>query len=393
MSSYWLTRRRGRVASELADHELLVLFASVSEDGTQLPASDFGYLSDFWEGNAIFVLSADGHTAMYTDVFETDKAKWYDPPAISRERLGKRLMLDKLGNLDDAKRELVAVLADYTDIYTNFAVCTPHAPHPWLQSLLSDISRNIKLHDSHDLLAKFRVVKDQEELARIRRAVGLARDALDYVEMLAPRRDYEYQIAADFSYWLRGHNSVEAFPTIVAQGSSGGVMHHRTSNHYLTDGEAVLIDAGSRRYGYCSDITRTIPYRKTFTRQQQEVYYWVKRAKEAVIAAIKPGVDWKYLQDTADRCLAEGLIELGVLSQPLEAVLEQKLFKEYTIHSIGHWLGIDVHDSGDYERALLPGMVLTVEPGLYLNSCRAFAGVNVRLEDDVLVTVNGSDIL
>lgn len=391
MSSGWLKQRRAKIAAELKAQELLVLFTSTISGEQHAPlAGDFSYLSDYWgSGTSIFVLTPEGQcAAMFTDALEKDALKWRGAPVFSAEQLE----LDILGNLTDAKRWLTSNLPKYSDIYTNFEVCSPAAPHPWLQEFLAELNGRYGLHDSRELLAQFRVVKDSEELTRMQKAAQLAYDAIEYAVARASSRDYEYQIAADFGYWLHNRHSIEAFPTIVAQGANGGVMHYEALSRRLVSGETILIDAGCRWHGYCSDISRTIPYDKPLDIRQQEVFYWVRRAQSAVMSEVKPGASWQQLQMVADACLAEGLKELGVVNEPLDAILEQKLFKSCTVHRIGHWLGIDVHDVGGYQQTLRPGMVLTVEPGLYLSACKMdeFIGINVRLEDDVVVTEDGS---
>jgi Xaa-Pro aminopeptidase len=188
----------------------------------------------------------------------------------------------------------------------------------------------------------------------------------------------------------------------VASGAHACVLHYVDNADVMRDGDLLLIDAGCELDGYASDITRTFPVSGRYSGPQRDVYELVLAAQHAAIAHVKPGSSWNAAHDAAVRVLAQGFIDLGLLEGSLAQVLETESYKQFYMHRTGHWLGLDVHDAGDYKRGgewreLVPGMVLTVEPGCYIRPGadvpERFAGIGVRIEDDALVTQDGCEII
>ena len=193
-----------------------------------------------------------------------------------------------------------------------------------------------------------------------------------------------------------------AYPSIVAGGPNACVLHYRDNNRQLQENELLLIDAGCEFHGYASDITRTFPAGGRFTGPQKDIYELVLASQLACLDAVRPGADFHDYHQVAERVLAQGYIDLGLCKGTLDEVLENGSYKQYYMHRAGHWLGLDVHDAGLYRvkgasQKLVPGMVLTVEPGTYIrpadNVPEHFWDIGVRIEDDVLVTASGIDNL
>jgi Xaa-Pro aminopeptidase len=194
-----------------------------------------------------------------------------------------------------------------------------------------------------------------------------------------------------------------AFNSIVAGGERACILHYTENQACLAEGELVLIDAGVEWQGYAGDISHTFPVSGQFTSAQQQLYQVVLDAQQAVIAMIKPGVAYEVLHQAAAQVITEGLVELGILSGDLADLVNSKAYKAYFMHGTGHWLGLDVHDVGLYKHnnqsvVLAPGMVVTVEPGLYIDKdatevAEQWRGIGIRIEDDVLVTETGSEVL
>jgi Xaa-Pro aminopeptidase len=213
----------------------------------------------------------------------------------------------------------------------------------------------------------------------------------------------EYVIEAELLHEFRRNGAqAPAYTPIVASGEHACVLHYIENNGVLGDSELLLIDAGCELDGYASDITRTFPVNGRFTSAQRDVYELVLAAQAAAIAEVKPGRRWLAPHDAAVKVLAQGFLDLRLLSGSLEQVLETESYKRFYMHRTGHWLGLDVHDAGSYKlngewRELLPGMVLTVEPGCYIRAGdgvpEAFVGIGVRIEDDAVVTESGCDII
>jgi Xaa-Pro aminopeptidase len=248
-----------------------------------------------------------------------------------------------------------------------------------------------------------RLFKDEFELAIMRRAAEISSAAHVRAMRAAAPGKREYEIEAELIHEFCRHGArAPAYGSIVAAGANACVLHYRENTAELRKGELMLIDAGCELDSYASDITRTFPVAGRFSGAQRDVYELVLASQEAAIKAVKAGADFIDYHDAATRVLAQGLIDLKLCRGSVDSVLEDNSYKQFYMHRTGHWLGLDVHDAGDYMRKgkwrkLKPGMVLTVEPGLYIRPAdkvpKAFWNIGVRIEDDVLVTAKGREIL
>jgi len=269
----------------------------------------------------------------------------------------------------------------------------------------------IAIEDTGPILHSIRLFKSQGELELMRHAADIAVEAHNYaLEIAAPGR-YEYEIQAEMEriFRLRGGMG-PAYPTIVASGANACILHYIENNRQMQDRDLLLIDAGCAYNYYNSDITRTFPVGGKFTPEQKTLYEIVLEAQKQAIAQVQPGNPYKQIHDTAVRVLTVGLVELGILKGEIDKLIEEEKYKPYYMHRTGHWLGLDVHDVGVYQHGedkpqiLQPNQVLTVEPGLYIvpNTKLAedqpetdprWVGIGIRIEDDVLVTSTGHEVL
>ena len=259
------------------------------------------------------------------------------------------------------------------------------------------------LRDVRVLLDEMRLIKDGHEVALMRRAGDISAAAHRLAMQAARPGVAEYAVEAVLQHEFRRCGAqAPAYTPIVAGGVNACVLHYVENNATLADGDLLLIDAGCELDGYASDITRTFPVNGRFSGPQRDVYELVLAAQAAAIAVVKPGAHWNAPHDAAVAVLAQGFIDLKLLGGTLDAVLEQETYKQFYMHRTGHWLGLDVHDAGEYKtggewRELQPGMVLTVEPGCYIRPGpgvpEAFAHIGIRIEDDALVTDGGCEIL
>jgi Xaa-Pro aminopeptidase len=257
--------------------------------------------------------------------------------------------------------------------------------------------------DVHVQLDEMRLVKDAHEIAVMRRAAEISTGAHKRAMRAAKPGVGEYAIEAELLHEFRRHGAqAPAYTSIVASGEHACVLHYVENSDVMKDGDLLLIDAGCELDGYASDITRTFPVNGRFSGPQREVYELVLAAQAAAIAEVKPGARWNAAHDAAVRVLAQGFVDMKLVEGSLEQVLETESYRKFYMHRTGHWLGLDVHDAGEYKRdgewrELVPGMVLTVEPGCYIRPGpdvpASYAGIGVRIEDDALVTLSGCDIL
>jgi Xaa-Pro aminopeptidase len=259
------------------------------------------------------------------------------------------------------------------------------------------------IHDVRAPLDEMRVVKDDMELAVMRRAAAISSGAHERAMRAARPGRWEYEIEAELLYEFRRRGAqFPAYWPIVAGGASACILHYRENSAQLAQGDLLLIDAGCELDGYAADITRTFPVGGRFSDAQREIYDLVLAAQAAAIAAVSPGARWNAAHDAAVRVLAQGFVDLGLCQGDVDQVIESEDYKRFYMHRTGHWLGLDVHDAGDYKRggewrALEPGMVLTVEPGCYIRPAddvpRRYWNIGVRIEDDVAVSASGCEVL
>ena len=260
-----------------------------------------------------------------------------------------------------------------------------------------------RVQDVRALLDEMRLIKDAHELGLMRRAASISAVAHRRAMQTTRPGRREYEIEAELLYEFRRNGAqFPAYWPIVAGGANACVLHYVSNDAPLRDGDLLLIDAGCELEGYASDITRTFPVNGSFGGAQREVYELVLAAQQAAMEEIRPGNAWNAPHDAAVRVLAQGMLDLKILAGSLEEALEKQSYKRFYMHRTGHWLGLDVHDAGEYKRegqwrALVPGMTLTVEPGLYIRAAddvpERLRDIGVRIEDDVVVTAAGCEVL
>jgi Xaa-Pro aminopeptidase len=375
------------------------------------PDSYLYYLSGFPEPEAAVVLAAtaDGdRQILFCREKNVEREVWdgfrFGPDA-AREIFG----FDEAYPFGELATRLADLAADQPALYT------PIGLFPTWDRQVSDLLNEVRsrartgvaapeeIVDVRGPLDAMRLVKDEQEQQLMRRAAAISAGA--HRRAMAATRPgwFEYQVEAELAHeFLRHGAQAVAYPSIVAGGPNACVLHYRDNNRQLQDGELLLIDAGCEYQGYAADITRTFPVNGRFTGPQRDVYELVLAAQQACLDAIRPGVEFHDYHKVAERVLAQGFLDLGLLRGTLDAALESASYKQFYMHRAGHWLGMDVHDAGLYQvkgasQQLRPGMVLTVEPGAYIrpadNVPEAFWDIGVRIEDDVLVTATGHENL
>jgi Xaa-Pro aminopeptidase len=268
----------------------------------------------------------------------------------------------------------------------------------------------IAIEDAGIILHPQRLIKSESELELMRKAADISVEAHNYVMNFAKPGRYEHEIQAELEYIFRKNGGDgPAYPSIVASGANACILHYIENNCQLQDNDLLLIDAGCAYQYYNADITRTYPVNGKFTREQKIIYELVLEAQLKAIEEVKPGNPYSKIHETAVRVLVEGLMELGLLQGDIEEIIKEEKYKPFYMHRTGHWLGLDVHDVGVYQygenpQLLQPGQVLTVEPGIYIGPNikpvegqpevpEKWRGIGIRIEDDVLVTPDGHEVL
>jgi len=257
------------------------------------------------------------------------------------------------------------------------------------------------------LLHDMRLYKNRSEIAAMRRAAKISAAAHVRAMQLCRPGQMEYEIEAEFLGHFKRHNCEPAYNSIVGGGENACILHYTENDAVLRDGDLLLIDAGAEYDCYAADITRTFPVGGRFSREQAALYQIVLDAQKAAINKVRPGNHWNAPHQAAVKVLTRGLLELGLLKGNPASLIKDEAYRHFYMHRTGHWLGMDVHDVGDYKvgeawRELEPGMVLTIEPGLYIapgarvgkrQVAKKWQGIGIRIEDDVLVTKDGCEVL
>jgi Xaa-Pro aminopeptidase len=372
--------------------------------------SGFYYLTGFREPEAVLVmvLGDSARSILFCREKNLEREIWDGyryGPQMAREMFG----FDEAYPYAELDARLPELLADQDVLHT------PVGADPawdsrvagWLNSVRAKVRTGVsapaQIRDVRADVSEMRLFKDETEIAIMRRAGEISGAAHARAMRTARPGMREYQIEAELIHeFCRNGARQQAYGAIVAAGANACVLHYRENDAELRKGELMLIDAGCELDSYASDITRTFPIGGRFSAVQRDVYELVLAAQEAAIRAVKPRADFIDYHDAATRVLVQGLIDFKLCKGSVDQVLEDNSYKQFYMHRTGHWLGLDVHDAGDYMqkgkwRKLKPGMVLTVEPGLYIrpadNVPKAFWNIGIRIEDDVLVTAEGRDIL
>lgn len=386
--------------------------------------SYFYYLSGFKEPEAVVVLVAGGDGASRSILFCRNKnaeREIWDGFRFGPEAARSAFGFDEAFGIDTLDVTLPTLMANVPALFYGLGRDEKFdlRVHGWLASVRSQARSGVVApgvaHDIKPLLDEMRLIKDAGEIAIMRQAAVISAGAhARAMRMSAPGKT-EYQIEAELLHEFRHAGSeFPAYTSIVAAGANACVLHYAAGATKMLDGDLVLIDAGCELDGYASDITRTYPANGRFSGPQKTLYEIVLAAQVAAIAAARPDAGFNDGHDAAIRVLAEGMLETGLLDRQkfgnLDDVIASEAYRQFYMHRTGHWLGMDVHDVGDYREAiadpvsgtkpsrrLQPGMVLTVEPGIYVRPAEGvpeqYWNIGIRIEDDVLITQRGCEVL
>jgi Xaa-Pro aminopeptidase len=373
------------------------------------PDSDFYYLTGFSEPEAVAVLMPgrpQGEYLLFCRERNPERELWDGPRAGPEGAVAEHGANDAfpIGDLDDI---LPGLLERCDRVYYSLGA------HEFDQRLLTFIQNlNAKRQSGHapselvaldHLLHEMRLFKSRAESGVMREAARIAVAAHSRAMHVARPGMHEYELEAEFLHEFKRHGADCSYPPIVAAGANACVLHYRSNDAKLEDGELVLIDAGCELEMYASDVTRTFPVNGQFRKPQRELYEVVLEANRAATRAAKPGNHWNDPHDAAVAEVTKGLKELGLLKGRVSNLVKSQAYKRFFMHRTGHWLGLDVHDVGDYKvgdhwRMLEPGMVMTIEPGIYVSAAnkdvsKRWRGIGIRIEDDVHVTSEGPEVL
>ena len=412
-------KRRKELVSQLPENSLVIVpnkLPSIRSNDVEYrfkPDTDFYYLTGFEEPNSICVIKKDKKNFTYVLFIEgQDKEQeiWVGKKcnityAKSYYKADEAFLISQF---DDKLKKLISGIEH---IYYPIGKCKEldfkitnliGEPRKFNRS---GIKAPKEILDLRDIVHRMRLIKDSYEIGCIKKASIISKNAHILAMAYARKGMFEHELEAIIEYTFRSEGaSGIAYPSIVGSGKNATILHYIKNNRMLQSQDLILIDAGCEYDYYASDLTRTYPENKKFTSVQKDIYEIVLEAQLKAIEQVKPNKRFNDSHNKAVRVLIEGLKELKLLKGSIEEIIKKNKYKKFFMHKLGHWLGLDVHDAGPYfdkggdSIKLQPGMVMTVEPGIYISSNledvpKTFRGIGIRIEDDVLVTKNGNNVL
>ena len=374
--------------------------------------SDFYYLTGFHEPDSIAVIAPakDERFTLFVRPRDPEKEVWTGRRAGvegARERFGA----DAAFPVEEFQEKLTDLLNGAERLYYRLGAGQPDLDATLIRRLSQMRTMGRKgvqpphsITDPGAILHEMRLFKTAGEVELMQRAADIAAEAHREAMRAARPGMREYEIEALIEYTFRRAGAhAPAYGSIVGAGDNATILHYTSNDAEMRDGDLLLVDAGAEFEGYASDITRTFPVSGRFTEAQRDIYQLVLDCQEECVAMVRPGVTLEEMHERSVELLTEGMVRLGLLAGDPKQLIEEETYKKFYMHRLGHYLGMDVHDVGAYHaggrpRAVEPGMVMTVEPGLYISAAAEgvpdkYRGIGVRIEDDVLVTPEGHRVL
>jgi len=373
--------------------------------------SDFLYLTGFREHDAMLVMipqGKEGQCMLLCRSRDPEREMW-DGAMVGLDSAVSEYGMDQAFDFSEVEKRLPDLLHDRDRIYYDLGRNPMFDQRliGWLNEFRGKSRKTFhapeEIHALDHMLHDMRLYKSREELSTMRRSAKVAIEAHERAMRLCTPGLNEADIHAELLYTFTRRHCEPSYIPIVGGGANGCVLHYIKNRDMLKDGDMLLIDAGAEYDGYASDITRTFPINGKFSPEQRDLYEVVLAAQAAGIKQAYAGKQWQDMHDAAVKVATAGMISLGILEHSLEEELETEGYKPFYVHNTGHWLGLDVHDVGEYQidghsRELEPGMVMTVEPGIYIHPeensvAECWRGVGIRIEDNIAITRDEPQIL
>ena len=375
------------------------------------PDSDFFYLTGFNEPESVAVFIPEGKSGKFI-LFcrERDlKMEIWNGRRAGLEGAENNFSVDNAYPINDMDEILPTLLENKERVY--YTIGNDDFFDKRLTDWINIVRRKARTGilapqefvSLEPIIHEMRLFKSASEIKTMRKAAKISAEAHIGAMKACKPGIREHAVEAELSYTFTKHGCPPAYSSIVGGGENGCILHYTENDSELNDGDLLLIDAGAELDYYASDITRTFPVNGVYSPEQKIIYEIVLKAQLAAIKKVKPGNHWNHPHEAAVKELTKGLIDIGLLKGDLKELIENNAYNKFYMHRTGHWLGMDVHDVGDYKingkwRKLEPGMVLTVEPGLYIAAkskgvSKKWWDIGIRIEDDILVTKDGFDIL
>lgn len=415
--SEYIKRRQQLLSSIDANGIVIIASAAISErnESVEYPYrqnSNFQYLTGFSEPDALLVLipnRIEGQAILFCRDLDPAIEVWTGK-IVGQEDAVKKYQVDQAFSINQLDELMPSLLDGRSIVYSLMASQTSLQQQisNWIGAVRKKVRQDAvpphTLHSLEPIIHEMRLHKSEAELAVMQYAMDVSANAHIRAMKECKAGLYEYSLDAALEYeFRRGGARLVAYNSIIASGANACILHYQENNAKLAEGDLVMIDAGCEIDCYASDISRTFPVSGTFSKQQKALYEIVLSANLAAIKEVAPGKPYQSIHDAAVRVITQGLIDLGILQGDLEQLIIDKAYLAFYMHGTGHWLGLDVHDVGNYRinkqsRSLNVNMVLTIEPGIYIapdnmNVAKEWRGIGIRIEDNVVVTETGSHLM
>lgn len=413
-----MKRRRKELMAHMEPDSIAILAAATPKtrnndaDFPYRQNSDFYYLTGFTEQQAVLALvpgRKQGEVVLFCQEKDKQKELW-NGRLTGPRKASEELLIDDAFPISDVNDILPGLIEGRDRVYYSMG------KDPQFDQQVMDWVNVVRSHKRQGvqppgeflvldhLLHEQRLVKSSTETRLMERAAKISARAHKRAMQICKPGMYEYELEAELLHeFYRSGSRFPAYSSIVAAGENACILHYDTNNAEIKDGDLVLIDAGCEYQHYASDITRTFPANGFFSAEQRALYDIVLKANLAAIEAIRPGVAYDEPHNVSVKVITDGLIKLGLIKGTPGKAIKEEAYRDFYMHRVGHWLGMDVHDVGDYRidnnwRLLEPGMVTTIEPGIYVapdnkKVAKKWRGIGIRIEDDVLVTRKGNKVL
>ena len=401
-------KRRESVAKKLLPHSIAVLYSAEHKNrsnDTEYPYrqnSNFYYLTGFKESDSalVFVKNKKKFKVFLFVAEKNREVELWNGKNLGQYEAKRKFLVDDVFVVKEFNTQFKELIKEKSTLYFDFNLQYNKV------KIIKRYSKDLATYKNISLIInRMRLIKSDAEIRLIKRAIAITKEAHHRVMQMHKHSKNEYELQAELEYQFKKNGAYsDAYTSIVASANSANTLHYIDNNKILKDNSLILIDSGCEYEYYASDITRTIPVSGTFTQTQKELYNMILDVQLKIIDMIKPNVKRTKLQKKAIELLTLGMIDLGILRGSLEKLIKKEKYKKYYPHGIGHWMGIDVHDEAPYkdenkkEIPLQKGMVLTIEPGIYIEENdksvpKKYRGIGIRIEDNILVTSDGYENL
>lgn len=389
------TNRRLKLLEKVNNQSIVILFSGRPLVKTADQYYDFSvnrnfyYLTNLEEANMALVMIKVNNQVkkfIFKEIRDEVRELW-EGKLLSAEEIFELSKIDEVKDIKTLHNFITQITGNtraniygkLTDLYLDLEASNLDSESYKFIQGVEEVHPYLKINNLHNDLASLRMIKDSEEINKIKEAIKITNLGLNEIMNSLDKVNYEYEVEAHYNFILNKNKVTTSFQTIAASGHNATVLHYSKNSDKLNQNDLILLDLGVDYQNYASDISRTYPVSGKFSKRQKEIYEIVLKANKETIKMLKPGVTWKEFNDFSKEILANGLLKLGLIK-------EKEELSKYYYHSIGHFLGLDVHDVGTYQVPLEAGMVVTVEPGLYISE----ENIGIRIEDDILITESGA---